>query len=204
MAAGTQSAKQDADFVMDLIEEGQGTGVLMGSFLVITGLVFGCACLAVAAYDAGALHLGAELRGWIFRIAAILWMLAIAASGLALRSQRIRLDRTMFAVTLGLLLAACAYWVAASAIVSRLGPETGGAVYVTLVPMLLCLYGAGWVSAAFLMRRWWMAFVAAAAFCGGWFASSLSFENLYIIMFFWMMLLAVIPGVLLLSRKRLL
>ena len=197
-----QAIKDDLAYMRALADEGRRAPLLGGSILVVAGLVYGAASVAHWAIVSGALDVHRAALSVVWGVAVLVFMAAlfIIKGRLAGRPGALAISNKAYGIAWGGLGAAC-FGLALSLIVASL--RMNDAIFMGLFPpVILSLYGAGWLVAAGLSdRRWlrWVGFASVAAAVGT--AWMLGQDEQWLVYAAALVLLAALPGFALMRQE---
>ena len=200
MTDQNQSLHDDIAFLRGLAEAGRDRPMMGGSILVATGVIFGAASLLVWL---GATVLAMPPAGYV-----LIWMGALALDVVALAVLLRRIPRgggSGGQATAGMAWSyiGCAIFVMGAS-VSIAGLRLGIPNLMLVFPsVLMALYGAGWLIAAFVTRQGWLRLVGFGAFAmslvNAWFADGPAIWLVYGVS---LLALLAAPGVVLMRQAR--
>ena len=198
MSDTAKSVRDDIAFMRDMAEEGHSIAPLLGSLMILLGLVYGGACLVTYAINVDVIA-ASGWHPWPIRAALWIWVIGGLVVRQVLPKSRARLDRSLGAVWSGAGIAATIVVISLALIQQRLhAPD----VFFALPSVFLAIYGAGWIGTAALARRRWMWAVALASFAAALISAGIMAKAPYLTLGACFLLLMGVPGAMILYQAR--
>lgn len=195
-----KTLQDDIAFLKDLVSEGTTPNRVGGAVMIAAGLIYGGACIAHWSVQTGRV---AE-SPWAYPV---IWLGATALFLVALSAIKARHGgpRTLGARASGMAWAGVGWTIFAMAgSMAIVSWRAHSAVPTLLFPsIILGLYGLGWMVAAAVTRRSWIWLTSIASYIMALVAAWFALSNAVMLIFAGgLALLAVAPGVVLLSQSR--